>query len=371
MINKTLWTAALIAATQLACAIAAQDAADDFVVHEWGTFTTFSGSDGVCLPFRPDSNDLPAFVIRRASLNDGWGEAKSAETVSLETPVLYFYSARERTINVNVAFPRGHVTAVYPPVSEAQYATMAWEKVRLIPDSTQALPKEEAPSRYYAARETDSTPLKIKVDGKTLYEKFLFYRGIGSFDLPVSLKALGGGKFVVRNAGENPVAAYFLVHNEGGKIRFVASDSPLEPAEEASVTESTSNSTLENLGEKVRRALVAGGLYEKEARAMVKTWSSSWFGEDGTRLLYVLHTADADALLPLDVSPKPDRIVRVMVGRHDILTPEREREIEKWVAQLKSAAAATAGLSKLGRFTEPARQQAEHKIEKSQLSAGH
>ena len=35
-----------------------------FVVHEWGTFTNFSGSDGVNLEFRPlATNDLPRFIM--------------------------------------------------------------------------------------------------------------------------------------------------------------------------------------------------------------------------------------------------------------------------------------------------------------------
>ena len=343
--------------------LSAHAATDDLIVHEWGTFTTFSGSDGVCLPFRPDSNDLPSFVVRRSSLNDGWGEARVAETVSLETPVVYFYSDRERTLNLQVAFPRGNVTAVYPPISQAQYATMLWEKIKLLPKCTEEFPKESGASRYYAARETDATPLRIKVDGKTHYEKFLFYRGIGSFDLPLKLKAEGDGRFILQNTGDCTIPSYFLVRVEGKNVRFTKSDSPLELGSQVKLKESTTNSTLDALGEKMTAALIAEGLYEKEARAMVKTWSSAWFGEEGVRLLYILPTPVADALLPLDVSPKPDLTIRVMVGRHDILTPERESEIEKWAAQLKSASAATAGLSKLGRFAEPARQQAEKKIE--------
>jgi hypothetical protein len=353
----------LILASFLAVALVAHASTDEFIVHEWGTFTTFSGSDGVCLPFRPDSNDLPSFVVRRSSLNDGWGEARVAETVSLETPVVYFYSDRERTVNLQVAFPRGNVTAVYPPVSQAQYGTMLWEKIKLLPKCTEEFPKESGASRYYAARETDATPLRIKVDGKAHYEKFLFYRGIGSFELPLKLQAVGDGRFVVQNTSDCTIPAYFLVRVEGKNVRFMKSDSPLEHGTQVKLKESTINSTLDALGEKMAGALIAEGLYEKEARAMVKTWSTAWFGEEGVRLLYILPTDVADLLLPLNIEPKPELTIRVMVGRHDILTPEREAEIEKWTAQLKSAAAATAGLSKLGRFAEPARQHAEKKLE--------
>ncbi|MFM8273889.1 MAG: hypothetical protein ACKODX_16375 [Gemmata sp.] len=32
------------------------------VAHEWGTFTSFSGSDGVPVGFTPNNSDLPRFV---------------------------------------------------------------------------------------------------------------------------------------------------------------------------------------------------------------------------------------------------------------------------------------------------------------------
>src|SRR5947208_12532752 len=43
-----------------------------FVVHEWGTFTSFAGSDGVQLEFRPlVDTDLPPFVLNRED-QFGW-----------------------------------------------------------------------------------------------------------------------------------------------------------------------------------------------------------------------------------------------------------------------------------------------------------
>src|SRR5687768_11829615 len=39
-----------------------------FIVHEWGTFTSFSGSNGIKLEFRPlADNDLPPFVVNRST----------------------------------------------------------------------------------------------------------------------------------------------------------------------------------------------------------------------------------------------------------------------------------------------------------------
>src|SRR5713101_8402130 len=44
----------------------ARTSGDGLIVHEWGTFTSFSGSDGVRLEFRPlVDEDLPPFVLDR------------------------------------------------------------------------------------------------------------------------------------------------------------------------------------------------------------------------------------------------------------------------------------------------------------------
>jgi hypothetical protein len=89
--------------------------------------------------------------------------------------------------------------------------------------------------------------------------------------------------------------------------------------------------TIEELSAKMVRSLVAAGLYEKEAKAMVKTWKSDWFADAGTRLLYIAPAPYADELLPLKVEPRPTSVVRVLVGRHDIISPEQERELDAQV----------------------------------------
>src|SRR4051795_8415930 len=74
-----------------------------FVVHEWGTFTSFSGSDGIRLEFRPlVDDDLPAFVLDRF-LQSGFPDLSKSTVRSrmrMETPVTYFYTDRERDVDV-------------------------------------------------------------------------------------------------------------------------------------------------------------------------------------------------------------------------------------------------------------------------------
>src|SRR5262249_22450528 len=73
-------------------------AASRFVVHEWGTFTSIAGKDGVALEWRPLTApaDLPKFVHTIQNQNGGLRHFNSkvdlAARVRMETPVLYFYA---------------------------------------------------------------------------------------------------------------------------------------------------------------------------------------------------------------------------------------------------------------------------------------
>ncbi len=77
--------------------------------HEWGTFTSIAGRDGGAVQWSPltGSTDLPGFVehFRNAGFKLGL-----RGTVRMETPVLYFYDAREETVSVKVAFSKGVIT---------------------------------------------------------------------------------------------------------------------------------------------------------------------------------------------------------------------------------------------------------------------
>ena len=59
--------------------------------------------------------------------------------------------------------------------------------------------------------------------------------------------------------------------------------------------------------DELSQALVKEGLYPREATAMVDTWKSSWFAEDGTRVLYVLPRAWTDRTLACDQGARAAR----------------------------------------------------------------
>src|SRR5690349_9593723 len=81
-------------------------------VHEWGTFTSIAGPAGHAVQWTPleGPDDLPCFVERYSAQFKG----TQSGTVRMETPVLYFYSSEDTTVDVDVSFNSGAITEWYP-----------------------------------------------------------------------------------------------------------------------------------------------------------------------------------------------------------------------------------------------------------------
>jgi hypothetical protein len=370
------------------------EAATRLVAHEWGTFTSFSGSNGVPVAFAPNNTDLPAFVYFQQNRFLKDPRFRPGGLVSMETPVIYFYTDQETRASVRVDFPNGWITDWYPFASGAPgdrahavelFApagqSIRWD-VKLTPGEPAAFPRDpkDTKNHYYHARETAAAPLQVEVPkadgsadnpelrGGTVLqrEKFLFYRGVGAFPPPVTVRASGGGKVRVVNGSGGRATGAVLVTVSGGKLGF-RPVGDLDAGSEVSADLPEAGGTRADLAAFLAKELTAAGLYADEAKAMVKSWDAAWFGEEGARLLYLVPRAKTDELLPLTIDPKPAELVRVLVGRHDFLTPEQEVVADKQVSRVRAAEAelnaARAELSKLGRFADEAQRAAGQRLD--------
>lgn len=349
-------------AANSAASNAAQNSAladDRLVVHEWGTFTSIAGKDGIALEWRPlnGPTDLPKFVHTLGDRTNGLrhGATKlDPATVRMETPVLYFYSAREMEAAVKVAFPQGKITEWYPQARMVG-DLVDWGRVRIMPGAAVNLPVESTDSHYYPARETDAAPVQVcSTNGRPAQqEKFLFYRGLGTFDLPLLVK-LEDNKLALKNLGKEEIAHLLVFENRHGKIGYQLIDAFTG---ELTYERPALDRNLDSLLQDLKQMLVSSGLYLKEAEAMVKTWRSSWFAE-GLRVFYVLPRPTSDTVLPLTIEPRPVELVRVLVGRTEVITPEMEKSVQQQVSLLGDAsprvrATARQTIQKYGRFSEP------------------
>jgi hypothetical protein len=364
MFNRALRPRFAVLLALLTCGLFAAAEADaptratdpvSFSVHEWGTFTSIAGADGSAVGWTPltGQDDLPCFVNR---LQFGpkwtlWG------TVRMETPVLYFYSANDLTIDVKVRFNQGVITEWFPeaavqpsrlpetPTDRRKLAdrvgTARWVNVKIRPGAAARFAHEDSPSHYYPARETDAAPVQV---GNAL-ERFLFYRGVGEFAPPLNAVVEPDGRIVVRARAEAPLGDLVVFDNRGGVVRYLTRK---VAGREASVDPMLlEKGSVASLNQHLERVLIAHGLYPKEARAMIATWQDTWF-EEGARLLYIAPQHAVDKVLPLDITPRPAKVVRVFVGRMELMTRETLADVKSGLLKNDQRA-----LAKHGRFLEP------------------
>lgn len=330
--------------------------AKNLTVHEWGTFTSVAGQDGRAAEWTPLSgpSDLPCFVTflnpNSPKIPAGGLLPQMKATVRMETPVVYFYTPEETTVRVAVSFPQGVVSEWYPQASvppafpwtklSETTGAIQWQDVKVLPHAKPAFLTEDGLSRYYAARETDAAPVAV---GSQM-EKFLFYRGLASFPVPLTATLDARGAVVVSNKGAYSMPAAILFENQSGRMGYSVVN---DLKNTAMIPRPALTKTFDALRKDLQAMLVARGLYEREAAAMIETWRDSWFDE-GTRLFYIIPQDAMNEILPLRVDPAPSQIARVFVGRIEIFTPTVQNDVERAIRQNDLPV-----LTKYGRFLEP------------------
>lgn len=326
-------------------------------VHEWGTFTTLNSSAGNPLSgLYVDATRLPDFVHGLPYFNHdplkGWASLDRLRnvTVKMETPVLYFHSQKEMAVDVKVDFPGGTISQWYPACYESEtnpaapYVDFAaapypghaaWKATVLAPGperpyTTTASGKETG--EWTAPRFTEANQLRGE-DGEI--EKFLFYRGLGNFPSAVDMRFLPDGKLRIKNVGSEDIP-YLQVYEMpygtlvGSGIATVWHQGPMKAGQEILLKrDNPSGVSGDAMGsmEGFRLELEKAGLTTMESRALLNTWYNGYFIEGGLKAFWILPRAMVDRILPLSITPLPDKIERVIVGRSEILTPGFEQEL--------------------------------------------
>jgi hypothetical protein len=361
--------------------VAADTLGTRFVVHEWGTFLAMNGSDGVTLDgMYHEEHALPGFVHAR-----GRSELRlRTSNLKGETPVVYFYNDRPVRVRVEVGFPSGVWTQWYPQADfvgpslvqtgsllRSRNGRIGWT-VDVVPPSlaSPTLPATPTDALWNYTRDVDAAYVvaadSTRQGSPKEWERFLFYRGLGEAKLPLDVgwsQASGQApRLSCRPDLVDGLRDVFVLRVENGKgaYRYLPS---LRCGEEIGIAPTMDRAQAidrfaDTVANDLAARLVANGLYAKEARAMVQTWRTSYFMSDGVRVLFVLPQSWTDRFIPMTIDPKPDELVRVMVGRIELLTPQRERVAEQAISELASPDSsvrehAFATLREQGRYVEP------------------
>ncbi len=371
---------------------AVSHAAPVYQLHEWGTFTTVSGSDGVLLSgLEREEERLPAFVHSHMGMENGQAPDPAeimriyqkhgtlgisapftkgmgrrplkGVTVKMETPVIYFHSEEKSPFQakVKVGFNGGTISQWYPqrsggevlpepkpspdPVksptppgawtvdfNEHRKGSIEWDVEVMTGDATRDLVtfKPGDDLGWLRARQPVTNAVRT-TSGET--EGYLFYRGVGHFNPGLKTTVDAGETLHLENLTGGRIPYLVAFEMVGGSLRWVARDRGLEENGKWAIAESDLKEESVGFPEKLYRSLSNGlencGLTRLESRAMVETWWRSYFQAPGLRVFWVLPRETTDRLLPLEVTPAPEETVRVLVGRSEVLRPKQEAQ---WLA---------------------------------------
>ena len=369
--------------TGIACCPAAESKrqtpsgnSDRLAVHEWGTFTSLQDEKGDAIAgINEDDEPVPIFVHRIASflllgpeasipvMFQGAPHCHPDVTMRLETPVVYFHpipgAKLPLVVDVEVSFNSGWLSEYYPaaeleapgvkgelafgPIGSDTVGKLRWKDLQVGTDVSG--PKTSSPV-WLAPRAVQSAGV-TSTNGE--HEQFLFYRGVGHIDSPLRISHDLAAQSLV-------IAANFSeLQHEERKPRVVRKLWITEIRDDKScafreltgfeipsdgkshVVATTSDKFLDSefridnimkLSASMRVALIKDGLFPNEADALLNTWKLSYFESTGMRLFYLVPRAWTDQVLPMRLSPDAE-LVRTMVGRVEIVTPNQRRLLHR------------------------------------------
>ena len=345
------------------------------VVHEWGTITTHHSPDGTPqggLNRTDGSDPLPEFVHRydippahavgRIPLVKSPIAPERADvTMRLETPVIYFHTPADAgappRLDVSVHFRGGVLNEFYPAgdasvqldvepananaqhgqlmrwdgavLNSSVLGSLRWNGITLADSVSAPL----TPAHVWLAPRQVRSAGVVTASGES--EHYLFYRGVAHLDALMQTRLTPADVELrapkqVEWMRHTPVAlgpVWLVDIRAGGRVAFrehtpvsiSAADTSRE-LDRMPLFGDTDYSTaaLTNLRTSMKRALVAAGLFDDEANAMLETWSQSYFRTPGLRVFYLVPREWTDYFLPLQISV-PNTLTRVLVGRIDLL----------------------------------------------------
>lgn len=375
------------------------------VIHEWGTFTSLVGSNGqaqngmyhedeVLPDFVHNFGDLPKNSRgSRVSVMAWAPPADSSQpppqpvqpplpphctahlkvpceflynqtiTQKMETPVVYFYSDVEQKVSFDVSFPGGIISQSYPAATYQEPKAIPGVELKNglanyevnILKTQKAEPPFVEPTNIYSHARNVASDL-IQVGQET--EKFIFYRGLGEFKTKLEVTSQNEN-MSIRNTGTKKIPAVFLVYtNENGEGSII----PLGRIKalgqihlnaqainkfKASLKKHFNFLSVARL--QLLTSLTKAGLFHDEALAMINTWENGYFKTPGLRILYVLNSDEVEKILPVHITPQPDQLKRVFVGRIEVLLDQAEQSLlEKIIVE-----GVKYDVAQLGRMAQP------------------
>jgi len=326
---------------------------EGYELHEWGVFSVPRNDAWAQRDMRAEWAGFPKFFDRV------WPDKHLPWNGPVKKPVIFLYTAKEMSLEMNVRFAEGRPLVWWPhATSPADYgggdrlggdlktlqftfnlkpAGLAGDKHPPPPDVpaghwVETLRKVEADLVFTGggfSRRGDETPG---------VERFIYYDGVMKAP-PAPEAARDGDNLALKTTCDHAMLDVLVIDRRGGKV-FVSKPfiEKVDAGPQSVKIElvAADDKALEALQKELAARLEKAGLTAAEAGALVKIWKPGFFDADGLTLLYRVPQEIYEKWLPLTAKPAPNKTVRVGLVVHEHLEPELETTVNALIAKLSA-----------------------------------
>jgi hypothetical protein len=350
------------------------------VVHEWGVFRVHDDVEVANADMKAEWDSLPKFIYGHLPGREDHTDSNEGKLIIVTKPVLFFHSANALELDVQVGFPGGIPVVWWPstiaPISgqlgglnPTVESTLKWHLfVKGIKGATapalEAVPKDH----WYAKLRTvqaEDVWVATKDDGRLggfgrnlsvqQRERFVYYDGLPG-PLPGVRLTFSDGKVTVSNPSKYPIYDLTITDRRLGdhvRIAHIAKLDALAKKKLLEFAEIKAKGWLADESKTLLEQLKKTGLNEDEALSLVDIWKGEFFQGDGVSAFFRLPQDQYERLLPLTLSVKPEKLVRVGLVHQPHCEPDLADRIARLVKDLNDdrfdlREKAQVGLEKLG-----------------------
>jgi len=320
-------------------------------LHEWGVWRIHDDLELANADMRAVWEGLPKFVYGQVAGRD---LPRHWDNRNVDRPIIFFHAAEPVDVTLRVDFPGG-LPAVWwpgtvsPAVREGQvfggprpFRHLEWRlRIKEAPKGERALGAPAVDDGHWVktlrAVKADDVYAQVGERGFG-YERehFVYYDGMLPRGTWAKI-AFNKDQISIANPAKHPLHDVTVVDRRPERTR-VARLAKLEAgsAAQALTCKDEPQKDWPAAGVNTLTAqLKDAGLNQDEAASLVELWQKDLFQTQGVTLFYRLPQEEYKLQLPLRVTPRPERVVRVGLAVHPHCEPDLRKKVEALVADLE------------------------------------
>ncbi|MBY0523405.1 MAG: hypothetical protein K2R98_08395 [Gemmataceae bacterium] len=313
-------------------------------VHEWGVVSAYGDTELANADMRAEWGGLPKFVYGQID-----GRKIPERNMAVRAPVMYFHTEQSLTLNIKVDFPKGKPVVWWPANSNAGFRgegaaplTFLQWNVQVKPTNAAQIKLMDLPRNHWleALRDVKAEDI-VSFDQSTgqQKERFIYYDGLIPAPKGLTVR-VDKDKVALKSAAKHALHDVTVVDLRNVRKIRVARIAQLDAEAEVKDVEFKEGDQTKWPADAVDTLigqLKAAGLNEDEAKALAVVWRKDFFETEGLSVFYRLPTEIYDQMLPLTVTPKPEKTVRVLLVHHPHCEPDLAERVLALVKQLGAA----------------------------------